>query len=112
MYNALGGSLGLYVTLFADASIAWQRTPAAAVASPSARCRVQIVFLICSPVILCPELLNTSTNSDVNTTDTEYGTVVEITCDPGYTIDGGGRRKVVQCGAGGAWAPGTTTCQR
>ena len=55
-------------------------------------------------------------NAIINTTETIYGTVVGVICNPGYLL-GSSRDNIVQCGIEGSWLINGTAmdfheCQR
>jgi CUB/sushi domain-containing protein len=54
----------------------------------------------------CPTL-QPPDNGNIDTTDTDVGAVVTITCNPGYTLTGSSR---LTCLATGAWDPAMPTC--
>jgi len=63
-------------------------------------CAVYIV-LYCIVVVHCTRLDTSCAN--VNSTDTEFGVTVNITCLPGYIIDGQATA-VVHCDSTGQWS--------
>jgi len=50
-------------------------------------------------------------NMFVNSSETERGTFVMITCYPGYLINGQ-TSALVNCGSDGQWSLANATCQR
>jgi len=60
-------------------------------------------------VLHCPFLNDSMTL--LNTSDTEYDTLVTITCYPGYVVNGH-TSELVLCGSDGKWSPANSTCKR
>jgi len=64
---------------------------------------------LCLLVIHCPAL--DTTYADLNSTDTEFGVTVNISCLPGYRINGQ-TTAVVHCTGTGQWSLDNDTCLR
>ncbi|KAI0230935.1 hypothetical protein LSAT2_018688 [Lamellibrachia satsuma] len=67
------------------------------------------VFLPCY-VVHCPQMPDIQ-NATVNTNDTEYDTVVNVTCMPGYQFPDKTKEKVVQCLENETWSGIPQDCE-
>jgi len=66
-----------------------------------------LVVCLCLLVIHCPAL--DTTYADLNSTDTQFGVTVNISCLPGYRINGQ-ITATVHCTGTGHWSPDNDTC--
>ncbi|XP_051569429.1 E-selectin-like isoform X2 [Myxocyprinus asiaticus] len=56
--------------------------------------------------VKCPDIV--ITNGQVTSQAVEFNTVVQITCSPGFKLNGA---QTIRCGADGSWIPSVPTCE-
>jgi len=70
---------------------------------------ITLVICLCPLVIHCPVL--DMMHAELNSTDTQFGVTVNISCLPGYRINGQ-TAKTVRCTGTGHWSHYNHTCLR